>query len=238
MSVTLEAPRADEGTGERQGGRVTRVVVQQRQRLFREGITQLLAAEHDIEVAGVAATDHELLRACQDHRPGVVLLEATGTDWDPVRLVAAVRRALPHVTVVGLAGAQPTNQELARARRGGMSALVGRDLGITGILAALRTSANGPARDRMASLGTTAPVPASPPTMLTDRELEVLSLVAAGLTSIAVANRLLISHKTVENHKQRIFAKLGVQNQAHAVSVAMRRGLMRPERVIGLSRAD
>jgi DNA-binding CsgD family transcriptional regulator len=47
-----------------------------------------------------------------------------------------------------------------------------------------------------------------------------------------------ISHKTVENHKQRIFGKLGVQNQAHAVSVAIRTGVMRPERVIDLASAD
>ena len=74
--------------------------------------------------------------------------------------------------------------------------------------------------------------------MLTGRELEVLSLVGAGLTSNGVSHRLHISSKTVENHKQRIFAKLGVQNQAHAVSVAMRAGLMRPDRVIGMAVAD
>ena len=74
--------------------------------------------------------------------------------------------------------------------------------------------------------------------MLTPRELTILNLVGAGFTSREISSQLTISHKTVENHKQRIFAKLGVQNQAHAVSVAMRLGLMRPERVIGLALAD
>jgi DNA-binding CsgD family transcriptional regulator len=78
----------------------------------------------------------------------------------------------------------------------------------------------------------------SPPTTLTPRELEILTLVGAGMTSIAASNRLNISRKTVENHKQRIFAKLGVQNQAHAVSVAMRTGLMRADRVMDLAVAD
>jgi len=61
---------------------------------------------------------------------------------------------------------------------------------------------------------------------LTPRELDVLRLVAAGLTTGEIGPRLGISPKTVENHKQRLFAKLGVQNQAHAVSIAMRAGLL------------
>jgi DNA-binding CsgD family transcriptional regulator len=68
--------------------------------------------------------------------------------------------------------------------------------------------------------------------------VEILSLVAAGLTSAGVAGPLTISHKTVENHKQRIFAKLDVQNQAHAVSVAMRIGILRPDRVMELAGGD
>ncbi len=75
-------------------------------------------------------------------------------------------------------------------------------------------------------------------TVLTTRELHVLHLVGAGYTSREISGRLDISHKTVENHKQRIFGKLGVQNQAHAVSVAMRAGLLRADRVIDLAVGD
>ena len=74
--------------------------------------------------------------------------------------------------------------------------------------------------------------------VLAPRELTILNLVGAGFTSREISSQLAISHKTVEDHKQRIFGKLGVQNQAHALSVAMRLGVMRPERVMGLGPAE
>ena len=70
---------------------------------------------------------------------------------------------------------------------------------------------------------------------MTPRELDVLCHVGAGWTSREISGRLAITHKTVENHKQRIFGKLGVQNQAHAVAVAIRGGLISPEGVIDLA---
>ena len=152
--------------------------------------------------------------------------------------MAAIRRSVPRLTVIGLSGIRPSSDEVATARRTGISAVVSRDTGIDGILNALRTSTNPSASDRVTSVRRTAPSPGSPRTMLTGRELEILSVVATGLTSTAVANRLQISHKTVENHKQHIFAKLGVQNQAHAVSTALRSGVMRPDRLIGLAVGD
>ena len=215
-----------------------RVVVQQRQRLFREGITQLLSAEDDVEVVATARTDGDVLAACREHHPSATLIEADVSDWDPLRLVATLRRVVPGVAVVGLNAMPPTADETFRARRAGMQALVSRDAGIRGILDAVRVPPGKNGRERRASirpLASSAGATASP---LTGRELEILSLVAAGLTSNAVSNRLHISHKTVENHKQRIFAKLGVQNQAHAVSVALRSGLMRPERVVDLAAGD
>jgi len=229
-SIVGETPTYS-GNADQLAGVIHRVVVQQRQRLFRKGISQLLGAEDDVDVVAMATTGEDLIQVCQEHRPGVAVIEAEVSDWDVLRLVASAKRTLPHIAVVGLTATSPTSPETLRARRGGMSALVSRDTGIAGILAAVRSGTNPLARGRVASISSSEPFP----TMLTTRELEILSLVGAGLTSIAMATRLNISRKTVENHKQRIFAKLGVQNQAHAVSIAMRTGLMRPERVMDLA---
>ena len=215
-----------------------RVVVQQRQRLFREGISQLLSAEEDVDVVATARTGEELLAACREHRPSAVLIEADVCDWDPLRLTVMLRRLVPDVTVVGLSATPPPAEETDRARRAGMQALVSRDAGIGGILEAVRAPAGAAGRVRPASFRPPDRPAGASPTLLTSRELEILSLVGAGLTSNDVSNRLQISHKTVENHKQRLYAKLGVQNQAHAVSVAMRTGLMRPERVMDLAAGD
>ena len=77
-----------------------------------------------------------------------------------------------------------------------------------------------------------------PRRQLTAREIQVLQFIGAGCTSRQIGDHMRVSHKTVENHKQRIFGKLGVQNQAHAVSVAFRKGYLRPEDVRTLADAQ
>lgn len=214
-----------------------RVAVQQQQRLFREGLGQLLDAEDDIEVSGTATTGEDLMRLCADQCPDTAVLEADATEWDVARLCAGLRRTHPGMRLIGVSAEPPSLADLSRARLAGMSALVSRVTGIAGIVAALRSTAATPRRGSVAvfkSPASTAPGR----TVLTTRELHVLHLVGAGYTSREISGRLDISHKTVENHKQRIFGKLGVQNQAHAVSVAMRAGLLRADRVIDLAVGD
>jgi DNA-binding NarL/FixJ family response regulator len=218
----------------------TRIAVQQRQRLFRDGIGRLLDAEADIDVVGTAGTGPELLGLCREQQPDVALLEADGIDWDAGRLVRAVRQAVPGLRVLGLSTGDLSSADVVRSRRSGMRDVLPRSSGIADILAALRAPTGRPGLHRYPTTERAQDNAwAEPPgAALTPRELAVLNLVAAGFTSREISGRLAISHKTVENHKQRIFGKLGVQNQAHAVSVAMRRGLMRAERVIGMSMAD
>jgi DNA-binding CsgD family transcriptional regulator len=69
-------------------------------------------------------------------------------------------------------------------------------------------------------------LPESSPDSLTQRELQVLALISGGLTTSQIGKRLGISTKTVENRRQAVFSKLGVQNQSHAVAVAIRTGLL------------
>ena len=218
---------------------VSTVVVQQRQRLFREGLGQLLAAEDDIDVVGTASSADELFAVCQEHSPDLVLIEASSTEWDIPRLVAPPAAAAPQARrhrPDRLRRHRPPRSP--RARRAGMAALVSRPGGIADILARPYRTSCPPRAVRPCRPPAIRPASTDASVALTERELDILKLVGAGLTSREISGRLVISHKTVENHKQRIFAKLGVQNQAHAVSVAMRTGLMRPERIIDLALAD
>ncbi len=215
----------------------TRVAVQQQQRLFREGLAQLLGPEDDLELCGTAASAQDLLQLCAEQQPEIVLLEADASGWDVARLCASLRRAHPGLRLIGLSAGPTTPTDVSEAKRAGMSALVSRGTGITGILAALRQAMANPHRN-VAVFRSGAPAEAPARMALTDRELHVLHLVGAGCTSREISGRLGISHKTVENHKQRLFGKLGVQNQAHAVSVAMRAGLLRADHVLDLALAD
>lgn len=216
---------------------VTRVAVQQRQRLFREGLGQLLQAQDDVELVGLAVTSADLVGVCEQQCPDVVLLEADAVECD-ARLIQLLRRAAPALRVIGLSATELSLADASRARRCGIRDVVPRSAGIGQILSTMRSTS--PVR-RLGSSATSdygTLAGDDPQSVLTIRELTILKLVGAGYTSREVAFELHISHKTVENHKQRVFTKRGVQNQAHAVSVAMRRGLMRPERVIGLAQAD
>jgi DNA-binding NarL/FixJ family response regulator len=199
-----------------------RVVVQERQRFFREGLSMVLNAEPDLDVVGTAEIPGELAEICVRFKPDVVLLELDA-DWDGCRLAAALRKRHRALRVIGLAGEIDLTLS-KRAYQAGIRSIVPRSGGIPAVLQAVRPSRG--SKQRV--------VPMEPPPLkkerasraLTPRELDVLRLVGSGHTTREVSERLGISPKTVENHKQRMFAKLGVQNQAHAVAVAMRSGIL------------
>jgi DNA-binding NarL/FixJ family response regulator len=199
-----------------------RIVVQHRQRFFREGLALLLRREPDVDELGTAVGSTDIAAVCASTAPDVVLLEIDSDEWDPCRVAAALRRTHRRVHFVGLHAAD-RGPEAVRAGYAGIRAVVHQKDGIEPILAAVRAVPHRPFAPIVVPNATQLPG------ALTRREIDVLSLVSAGWTSREISERLSISYKTVENHKQRIFEKLGVQNQAHAVAVAMRRGVISAE---------
>ena len=183
----------------------------------------VLAAEPDIAVVGGAADPPDLIDLCKLERPDAVVLELDVDAWDAPRLAAALRRQQRSLRIVGTYETLPT--ELARrAVKAGIRVAAAHPAGSDGVVAALRAHDKVPL---VSHLPTRLPA-ATPSAMLTPREIEVLTLIAEGHTAAEVACRLGISAKTVENRKQSIFAKLEVQNQAHAVAVALRSGVLPP----------
>lgn len=201
---------------------IIKVAVQERQRLLREGLTIVLQAERDIEVVGAAADAAELVRVCETQRPDVVLLELDTDQWDAWRLGAALRERNRALRVVGLYGSARADLG-QRSHTAGLSAAVSRAAGSATALDAVR------AAGRRGAVVSAMPSRDGSPTtqsVLSAREQQVLELVGGGWTTREIAVRLAISPKTVEHHKQRIFAKLDVQSQAHAVAVALRSGML------------
>jgi two-component system, NarL family, response regulator DesR len=197
-----------------------RSVIQERRRLYRDGIALALDREPDLHVAGVAVGANELMELCRDERPDVVLTEVDVNEWDPCRLGASLQRLYGPLRLVGLyrslGGVQARD-----LRRVGFGSLVSTltDLRV------LREAVRGVRYVEDAPVATRSPY--SPPeSRLTARQLDVLRLVGQGSTTQEVGRQLGISPKTVAHHKQCVFRKLGVQNQAHAVSIAMRSGLL------------
>ena len=203
-----------------------RVVIQERQRFFREGLWMVLDDEPDFAVAGAVETAGDLTRMCDTHRPDIVLLELDADEWDGCRLAAALRKRHRALRVVGMSDVVDAAL-VRRAYQAGVRSVVPRSGGVNAVLQALRPA--GGRSQQVVPLASSKPtrVAASGP-RLTPRELDVLRLVGAGNTTREISERLGISAKTVENHKQRMFSKLEVQNQAHAVAVAMRQGILSP----------
>ena len=201
---------------------MARVGIQQRQRLFREGLAMFLGRHTDVEVVGTARTGGDLLRLCAERRPDVVLLEVDVGEWDPCRLAAALLARHRALRIVGLP-AEPGPAVTRRAQRSGIETVLSRSCGSDEVLAAVRSTSG---MGRVMPLRRGGASHQAVPARLTERERQVLQLIGTGATSRETSARLGISRKTVENYKQRIFAKLEVQNQAHAVALAMRQGLL------------
>lgn len=189
------------------------VVIQERSRFYRESMRLILPAISNFRILGVVADGEELAQMCEAHEPTAVLFEAVDVQWD---VTDVVEKLLKCGSV--LVGTYPLRQR-PRQRRDGVT-LICRNSSAKLVAAALQGSRDGPDVEpfEAQSVGGSE--------TLTPREYQVLALISTGFTTAETASRLGISPKTVENRKQAIFSKLGVQNQSHAISVAMRSGLL------------
>jgi DNA-binding NarL/FixJ family response regulator len=175
-----------------------------------------LEREPGIVLAGTAPSGPELIQVCNLRRPAVAVFEADTPRWSNERLVSLLLQSGRHVRMVGVHDALPTAYVI-RAYESGVSALVSYTSGLDALLEAVKNPLLPVEAARAKRVdGHT----------LTERELQVLYLISSGYPPKQVATELGISLHTVENHKQRIFAKLDVHNQAHAAASAVRLGLL------------
>jgi DNA-binding NarL/FixJ family response regulator len=194
----------------------TSVIVQDRSNLYREGLQLLLESSTGIRVIALAGDGGMLEAACRIQPPDAVLFEAARVPWDVASLVDQIRQSAPGATLIGT-----FSHELRRHRSIEGVVYVRRTSPSSVFLRSIKSrgrDTHSPSRQDEAGFGSTD--------NLTQRELQVLALICGGHTTRQVSERLGISAKTVENRKQALFAKLGVQNQSHAVAIAMRTGLL------------
>ena len=199
---------------------------------------QRRACEADaIEVVGEACTSAEALARSRQVRPHVVL---SSSDFDDGPLSEILRGLLATGARTLVVGDAPSPDLLNTLLIAGVSGYLYMDeIGTTELVAGVRTVAAGDAALHPAAAAlvlqqwrasrAAPPVNVTAPrTDLTARELEVLTAMAEGLATKAIALRLGVAMKTIENHKARVFAKLGARNHAHAVTLAITQGLLSP----------
>jgi two-component system, NarL family, nitrate/nitrite response regulator NarL len=188
-----------------------RVAVQSSRRLLRDALATCLAARPDLNVVGKVAQPEDVPALCELSRPDTVILDAGPLLSEFALLAGNLLRDFPgmHVVVIYQDASEP---DLTLACRTGITALVPESHGLAGVLALLRRS-NVP----QAPIGRGS---------LTDRELELVTLTSSGHSVAEIAVLFGISPLTVENLKRRVYAKLGVNSSAQAVSRAASLGLL------------
>jgi DNA-binding NarL/FixJ family response regulator len=189
----------------------------------------MLASEPDIEVAGEAGSGDEAVALARDRAFDVILMDLRMPGMDGVTAIAELARRGNPARVLVLT-TYDTDSYVLPAIEAGATGYLLKDAPRSELLRAVRAAAAG---HSVLSPSVAARllnrVRAPEPDLLSQRELEVLGLVAAGTTNREAAARLFISEATVKTHLLHIYAKLGVADRAAAVAVAFNRGLLTPD---------
>ncbi|MGA3185154.1 MAG: response regulator transcription factor [Candidatus Dormibacteria bacterium] len=217
-----------------------RVLIADDQTVVREGLATLLAAMEGVEVVGSARDGEEAVSLAALRRPDVVLMDLRMPRCDGVEATRRLTAEQPEVRVVVLT-TYADDASVFAALQAGARGYLTKDAGAGEIAQAIRTVHAGEAlldpsvqRRLLESLrapaATVAPEPPGPlPDGLTQREAEVLALIAGGLSNQEIAARLHVSETTVKTHINNLFSKTGVRDRAQAVRYAYGHGLAEPQ---------
>jgi DNA-binding NarL/FixJ family response regulator len=214
---------------------VIRVLIADDQELVRTGFRVILSAEPDLDVVGEAKDGRDAVEAVRALAPDVALMDIRMPNLDGIE--ATRRVAALGATRVLILTTFDLDEYVYEALRAGASGFLLKDAGADELLHAVRVVAAGEAllspsiTRRLIEDYARRPPPSEQPAALADltaRELEVLRLMARGLSNAAVARELVVSDATVKTHVARIFAKLDLHDRAQAVVLAYESGLVRP----------
>ena len=196
--------------------------------VVRDGLSGMFSGDDGFEVVGEAANGAQAVTLASALEPDVILMDLRMPEMDGVAAIAELaRRKLPARVLV--LTTYDTDSDVVRAVEAGATGYLLKDSPRDDLLRAVRAAARGEAA-LSPSVATRllgqVRAPAQEP--LSQRELEVLELVARGATNREAAAKLFISEATVKTHLLHIYAKLGVSDRAAAVAEAFQRGLLRP----------
>jgi DNA-binding NarL/FixJ family response regulator len=225
-------------------GPAIRVLVAHGDRLARAGLGALLEAEPDVAVVGAAADGREAVGLAEELRPDVLLLDMALPGMDAFRVTRLiVADADISSTRVLMLGESDEDEKIFSSLRAGASGFLVRDAEPAELMQGIRRVAAGEAALSPSSVrrvidelaGQPDPPGASPELLeeLTARELEVMALVAGGLSNDEIAQRLVVTLATAKTHVSRVMTKLRAHHRAQLVTLAYETGLVHPRHPAG-----
>ncbi len=212
-----------------------RILIADDHSIVREGVRMILDSEDDFEVVGEASTGREALEEARRLRPDVVVMDISMPDMTGIEATGKISGELPAVQVMGLTMHEDEGYvfELLKA---GAAGYVLKRAAAEDLVAAVRAAHQGeaflyPSVAKVVIQDFLHRATAQDQATLdglTDREREVLTLIAEGLTNQEIAGRLFISIKTVQTHRAHIMEKLNLHDRTELVRYAIRKGLIEP----------
>jgi DNA-binding NarL/FixJ family response regulator len=194
--------------------------------VVRQGLRMFLALDPELEVIGEAADGAEAVRMARELKPDVVLMDMLMPVMDGVTATAIIRRELPDTEVIALTSVLEDEKVIGAVRAGAIGYLL-KDTEADDLRRAIKAAADGQVQlspKAAARLMREVRAPDSPEA-LTERETDVLRLLAQGKSNKEIAGMLSLSEKTVKTHVSNILAKLGVPSRTQAALYAVRIGL-------------
>jgi len=207
-----------------------RILIADDHSVVRQGLKMFLGLDSELEVVGEAADGSEAVKLAHQLHPDVVLMDLLMPVMDGITATQTIRRELPDVEVVALTSVLEDASVVGAVRAGAVGYLL-KDTESDELRRAIKAAAAGQVQlspQAAARLLREVRTPDSPET-LTERETDVLRLLARGLANKEIAHELSIGEKTVKTHVSNILAKLGVQSRTQAALYAARIGLVATE---------
>jgi DNA-binding NarL/FixJ family response regulator len=207
-----------------------RILIADDHAVVRQGLAMFLGLDPELEVIGQAENGAEALKMAHELKPDVVLMDLLMPVMDGITAIGAIRRELPDTEVVAVTSVLEDASVVGAVRAGAIGYLL-KDTKADELCRAIKAAAAGQVQlspQAVARLMREVRAPDSPET-LTERETDVLRLLARGKANKEVAQALSIGEKTVKTHVSNILAKLGVQSRTQAALHAVRIGLVPAE---------
>ncbi|HVC76704.1 MAG TPA: response regulator transcription factor [Candidatus Micrarchaeaceae archaeon] len=211
--------------------RAARVLIADDQTLFRAGLARLLNEDSRVEVVGQAVDGQDVVKQAAKLKPDVVLMDLKMPGVDGIEATRQVTEADPSIKVLILTTFE-TDNNVIQALKAGASGYVLKDSSadaitssIIAVMSGERVMASAVA-NRVLEMLTGTTTPKQFYDGLTNREIEILKLLANGMANKQIAYRLSISEKTVRNHVSNTYEKLGIYDRSQAVLYAVRKGLV------------
>jgi two-component system, NarL family, response regulator LiaR len=197
--------------------------------VVRKGLRTFLSYDPELEVVGEAADGAQALSLARELLPDVVVMDLVMPGMDGIAATAAIRRELPETEVLALTSVLEDASVVGAVRAGAIGYLL-KDTQAEALCQAIKAAAAGQVQltPKAAARLMQAVSADVRPEALTERETEVLRLLAQGHSNKQIAHRLNNTEKTIKTHVSRILSKLGVQSRTQATLYAIRVGLVSP----------